>query len=82
MNALAFDLMAFISMILGIFWFYRDVKTVTALIVAFDCLKFTAKYAIFTILIVLILAAIFGCIKKFCFWWKKCIEYIRLSMIY
>lgn len=70
-NSLIFALLIFITMITGIYYFYDDVTTVTQLVEAFDCLSFTRKYALLSILIGLIYATITGLIRRI-FWWQRC----------
>lgn len=58
-TALIFDLLIFIINITGLY-FFKGIYTMTSLIASFDCLSFTRRYALLSILIGLILAGIFG----------------------
>lgn len=67
--ALVLDLLTFIIMITGLY-FYKHICTTDKLLYEFACLSFTRKYALLSILISLVLGTIFGSIKKLCFWIK------------
>lgn len=68
-NALIFDLLIFIINITGLFYF-KGITTMCKLIKYFECLSFTGKYALLSILVGLILSVIIGCIytirKNYC----------------
>lgn len=65
-STLIFDLLIFIVNITGLF-FFKGIHTMTMLIASFDCLSFTRRYALLSILVGIILAVIFGIIARaFC----------------
>ncbi|ROR29237.1 hypothetical protein EDD66_103173 [Mobilisporobacter senegalensis] len=63
-NALIFDLLTFIINITGLFYF-KAINTMTELLTSFECLSFTRKYALLSILVGIILSVIFGVITRF-----------------
>ncbi len=71
LNALSFDLLIFIINITGLYYF-KHIQTIQELLTYFDCMSFTRKYALLAILVGLILATIFGLIRRFAFWWRRC----------
>lgn len=70
-TTLIFDLLIFLINITGLYYF-KGICTFTQLTYYFDCLSFTRKYALLSILIGIILAIIFGLIYKCWFAWRKC----------
>lgn len=71
LNSLAYDLIIHIINIIGLYYF-RGMETVQELMTSLDCLSFSRKYALLSILIGLILAVITGLIRRFVFWWRRC----------
>lgn len=69
-TTLIFDLLIFLINITGLY-FFKGICTFTELAYYFDCLSFTRKYALLSILIGIILAFIFGLVNKCWFVWKK-----------
>lgn len=67
--ALIFDLLIFIINITGLY-FFKGIHTITELLLAFNCLSFTRRYALLSILIGILLGVIFGFIRK-CFFWIR-----------
>lgn len=62
-TSIIFSLLIYIIMITGLYYF-KGIYTSSCLLESFDCLSFTRKYALLSILIGLILATIFGFIRK------------------
>ncbi len=58
-----FSLLIYIIMITGLYYF-KGIYTSCSLLESFNCLSFTRKYALLSILIGLILGTIFGLIRK------------------
>lgn len=68
--ALIIDLLVFIIMITGLYYF-KGITTCTMLIFEFCCLSFTKKFALLSILIAIIIGCIGGCIRKLFFWIRR-----------
>ncbi|MBH1939424.1 hypothetical protein I5677_00790 [Mobilitalea sibirica] len=66
-GGLIFDLLIFIIMITGLY-FFRDITQVPMLLEQFICLSFTRNYALLSILIGIILGVGFGFLKRLFFW--------------
>ncbi len=62
-TALIFDLFIFIINITGLY-FFKGIVTVTLLLASFDCLSFTRRYALLSLLVGSILASIAGLIRR------------------
>lgn len=62
-TVLIFDLLIFLINITGLY-FFKCICTMSALLCSFDCLSFTRRYAILSILIGILLAIIGGAIHK------------------
>jgi hypothetical protein len=62
-TSLIFDLLIFIINITGLYY-CEDILTLDELMVQFNCLSFTRKYALLSILVGIILAVIFGLIRR------------------
>lgn len=62
-TSLAFSFILFVIMQIGLF-FFRDFNAITTLSVAFNSVIFTIKYALLSTLIGIILAIIFGLIRR------------------
>lgn len=62
-NTLIFSLLIFLINITGLYCI-KDIYTVKALIASFDCLSFLRHYILLSILIGILLALLFGLIKK------------------
>lgn len=68
--ALIIDLITFIIMITGLYYF-QDVTTVSILLFEFTCLSFTRKFALLSILIAVIVGVIGGLIRRLFFWIRR-----------
>ncbi len=68
--ALIIDLFTFIIMITGLY-FFHGVVTVAALIIEFNCLSFTRRYALLAIAIAIIIGTIAGFIRRLFFWIRR-----------
>lgn len=64
---LIIDLLTFIIMITGLYYF-KGIYTMTSLIASFDCLSFTRKYALLSILIAILVGTGLGFLRKLFFW--------------
>jgi hypothetical protein len=62
-TTIAFSMMIYVIMITGLYYF-KGIYTSSSLLVSFDCLSFTRKYALLSTFIGLILAVILGLIRK------------------
>lgn len=69
-NTLIFSLLIFLINIIGLYCI-KDIYTLTALISSLDCLSFLRHYILLSIIIGILLALLFGLIKK-CFKKKQC----------
>ena len=68
--ALIIDLLTFIIMITGLYYF-QGVTTVSILLFEFTCLSFTRKFALLSILIAVIVGVIGGLIRRLFFWIRR-----------
>lgn len=68
--ALIIDLITFIIMITGLYYF-KDVTTVSILLFEFTCLSFTRKFALLSTLIAIIVGVIGGLIRRLFFWIRR-----------
>ena len=62
-TSLIFDLFIFLINITGLY-FFKGIYTITALLASFDCLSFTRRYGILSIIIGIILAIIAGILYR------------------
>jgi len=65
--ALIIDLLTFIIMITGLYYFH-GVVTVADLLFEFTCLSFTRNFALLSILISIVIGVIGGLIRRLFFW--------------
>lgn len=70
-TAFIFDLLILIINLAGLYIFKR-IHTLEKLKCYFNCLSFTSKYAILSIFVGIVLAAIIGLIYRLCFLKKHC----------
>lgn len=68
--ALILDLFTFTTMIIGLYLF-KGIGTVESLLVYFNCLSFTRKYILLSILINIIYGIIFGLLRRVFFWIRR-----------
>lgn len=69
-NALIIDLITYVIMITGLY-FFKDIFTVADLIVYFDCLSFSRKYALLSTLIAIIVGVGLGFLRRIFFWLRR-----------
>ena len=68
--ALIIDLLTFIIMITGLY-FFKGVTTVADLLFEFTCLSFTRRYALLSIFIASVIGLIAGFIRRLFFWIRR-----------
>ncbi len=68
--AMIIDLLTFIIMITGLYFFHA-VVTVADLLFEFTCLSFTRNYALLSILIAILLGVAGGLIRRLFFWIRR-----------
>jgi hypothetical protein len=68
--ALIIDLLTFIIMITGLY-FFHGVTTAAQLIIQFNCLSFTRNYALLSIFIAIVLGVIGGLLRRLFFWIRR-----------
>jgi hypothetical protein len=68
--ALIIDLLTFTTMITGLF-FFKGVTTMTALIIEFECLSFTRRYILLSILISILWGVLLGLLRRLFFWLRR-----------
>ncbi len=68
--ALIIDLLTFIVLITGLY-FFHGVVTVADLLFEFTCLSFTRNYALLSILVAIIIGTIAGLIRRLFFWIRR-----------
>lgn len=68
--ALMIDLVVFIIMITGLYYF-KGITTVSLLLYQFTCLSFTRKFALLAILLAIIVGTISGLIRRLFFWIRR-----------
>jgi hypothetical protein len=68
--ALILDLFTFVIMITGLYYF-KGVTNITALLAQFECLSFTRKYILLSLLIQVLLGAASGLLRRLFFWIRR-----------
>lgn len=68
--AFIFDLFTFTTMIIGLYYF-QDILNVEDLLVHFNCLSFTRKYILLSIVINIFYGIIFGLLRRVFFWIRR-----------
>ncbi|MGF7144317.1 hypothetical protein HNQ56_002748 [Anaerotaenia torta] len=68
--ALMIDLLTFTTMITGLFLF-KGILTITALIAEFECLSFTRRYILLSILVSILWGLLLGLLRRLFFWIRR-----------
>lgn len=68
--ALILDLFTFTTMITGLYYL-QDIVNVESLLVHFNCLSFTRKYILLSILINIFYGIVFGLLRRVFFWIRR-----------
>lgn len=68
--ALILDLFTFLTMITGLYYL-KDVVTIEALLVEFNCLSFTRKYILLSTAINIFYGIISGLLRRIFFWIRR-----------